>query len=119
MVVIVERQASGVVLDSFVMSCRAMGYGVEQVTLSHVMEAEGSDQDFVGLFRSTDRNDPASGLYQEAGFVQDEDAADRWKRARGEPIALGNVWTNRTRCEIFARGAGPGRDPALALRAAA
>jgi len=91
-VVIVERQESCVVLDSFVMSCRAMGYGVEQVTLSHVMEAEGSDRDFVGLFRSTDRNDPASGLYQEAGFVQDEDAADRWKRARGEPIADRPAW---------------------------
>ena len=69
-----------------------MGYGDEQVTLSHEMEAEGSDRDFVGLFRSTDRNDPASGLYQEAGFVQDEDAADRWKRARGEPIADRPAW---------------------------
>ncbi|MBK6777956.1 MAG: hypothetical protein IPG75_00010 [Gemmatimonadetes bacterium] len=67
-VVIVERQSGRVVLDSFIMSCRAMGFELERLMLALVREAEGSGRELVGRFVPTDRNGPASGLYPGQGF---------------------------------------------------
>lgn len=67
-VVIVERQPGRAVLDSFIMSCRAMGFELERLMLALVREAEGVDRELVGRFVPTDRNGPASGLYPGQGF---------------------------------------------------
>ncbi|MGB8523765.1 MAG: HAD-IIIC family phosphatase [Candidatus Acidiferrales bacterium] len=69
-VVIIERRNDEVVFDSFVMSCRAMGFGLEQLMLRMVMDSERSATRYVGRFIATDRNSPASTLYTDAGFVQ-------------------------------------------------
>jgi FkbH-like protein len=71
-VVIVERHGSEVIFDSFVMSCRAMGFGLEQLMLRLVMDSEGASR-YVGRFIPTDRNSPASVLYSDAGFLQTND----------------------------------------------
>ncbi|MDG2050546.1 MAG: HAD-IIIC family phosphatase [Myxococcota bacterium] len=91
-VVIVEREDSRVVFNSFIMSCRAMGYGVEQVALSRVMEAEGAGKEFVGVFRPSDRNDPASGLYGEAGFTQDGTETELWKLSAAKSPGVVPAW---------------------------
>src|SRR5262249_9698834 len=59
-VVIVERQGDERVFQSFVMSCRAMGFELERLMLRLVLEAEESGAArFVGRFVPTDRNTPA------------------------------------------------------------
>lgn len=68
-IAIVERIGGDRVFDSFVMSCRAMGFGLERLMLHRVMEAESPAQRYVGRFHPTARNGPASGLFPEAGFT--------------------------------------------------
>ena len=77
MVVLVRRDGSEVEFDSIVMSCRAMGYGLEQWMLSHVMQEEKADV-FRGRFLPTDRNSPAAGLYSSCGFTEEESGC--WRR---------------------------------------
>jgi FkbH-like protein len=65
----IVRDAEGEkVIDSFVMSCRAMGFELERLMLAKVIEAEGADKPFVGRFVPTDRNAPAMHLYSANGF---------------------------------------------------
>jgi FkbH-like protein len=68
-VAIVRREAGRRVIESFVMSCRAMGFGLEQLVLRRVLDAEGRPGTaFVGRYVATDRNTPCSGLYEAGGF---------------------------------------------------
>jgi FkbH-like protein len=71
-VVIVKRDGNVSHLDSFVMSCRAMGFALERLTLGLVMQREGGDRAFHGEFIRTDRNTPAARLFAEAGFTEKE-----------------------------------------------
>lgn len=62
-------------VESFIMSCRAMGFRLETAFLRTVLESE-TDQapgTVRGLFLSTDRNRPASALFRESGFSEGED----------------------------------------------
>jgi FkbH-like protein len=83
MVVLVRRDGSEVEFDSIVMSCRAMGYGLEQWMLARVMQKEKAKV-FRGRFLPTDRNSPAAGLYSSCGFVEDESGV--WCRAAEPPL---------------------------------
>ena len=49
-----------------------MGFGLERLMLRAVMDAESSSTSFVGRFIPTDRNTPASGLFREHGFREQE-----------------------------------------------
>jgi FkbH-like protein len=69
-VVILKREPEATVVDSFVMSCRAMGFGLERLMLRAALEAAGARKAVVGRFVPTDRNTPASGLFRENGFQQ-------------------------------------------------
>lgn len=91
-VVIIERQEGSVVFDSFVMSCRAMGYGVEKVALQKVIELEGFEKSFQGIFRPTERNDPASSLFEEAGFIAEDGAEGSWHRSALKAPAAPPAW---------------------------
>lgn len=70
-VVIVRRTADEAVLDSFIMSCRAMGFGFEHVMLA-VTVSTHPGRTIVGRFVPTDRNEPASNFFAAAGFVETE-----------------------------------------------
>jgi predicted enzyme involved in methoxymalonyl-ACP biosynthesis len=59
-----------VVFDSFIMSCRAMGFEIERLVLRLVMDAEQEAQSFLGRFMPTDRNTPAADLFVSNGFSQ-------------------------------------------------
>jgi FkbH-like protein len=69
-VVIIDCRDTEAIFDSFVMSCRAMGFGLERLVLRLVLDAEKDATRFVGRFVRTDRNLPASTLFTEAGFRQ-------------------------------------------------
>ncbi|MDR0787714.1 MAG: hypothetical protein LBG44_07595 [Gemmatimonadota bacterium] len=72
-VVVVARQGgSAITFESFVMSCRAMGFGLEQAFLRLVLDAE-SAAGARGLFIPTDRNAPSSQLFADNGFHQSDE----------------------------------------------
>lgn len=67
--------------DSVIMSCRAMGFGLEVALLREVMQVYGPGP-YTGLFRSTPRNSPAADLFGRAGFV--ETSPGRWTLSGGQ-----------------------------------
>lgn len=69
---IVERGNGACIFDSFVMSCRAMGFELERLALCLTMETEAADT-FIGRFVPTDRNTPAAEFYGSNGFTQASD----------------------------------------------
>jgi FkbH-like protein len=71
-VVITVREPGGEVeIDSFIMSCRAMGFGLEQFALAEITRRLNAPR-FTARFIPTDRNGPAAGLYPSNGFVETE-----------------------------------------------
>jgi FkbH-like protein len=80
-VVIIDHSAPGVAeINSFVMSCRAMGFGLEYLVLNQVT-AGSPDVEWRGRFVPTDRNAPAAGMYSSAGFTQAGGAGELWSLA--------------------------------------
>jgi FkbH-like protein len=57
-------------IDSFIMSCRAMGFGLEQLVL-HELTAARPEATWVGCFIPTERNGPAASLFANAGFQEE------------------------------------------------
>ncbi|MDX3908896.1 MAG: HAD-IIIC family phosphatase [Sphingobium sp.] len=58
-------------IDSFVMSCRAMGRGVETEILHRVQDrlaSTNSDATLLAAYRPTARNAPVAGLFEDHGF---------------------------------------------------
>lgn len=56
-------------IDSFVMSCRAMGYKVEQQMLFELLRAQGENiQGLIGRYIESPKNGPCRGLYKSCGF---------------------------------------------------
>ncbi len=66
--VIIEQKADTSIFDSFIMSCRAMGFGLEQLMLRLVLESDKNSNKFIGRFIPTDRNTPAKDLFSGNGF---------------------------------------------------
>ena len=65
---ITERTSDDeVIFDSIIMSCRAMGFGLEQALLSKLIDREPGKR-YIGLFIPTERNGPAAGLFANCGF---------------------------------------------------
>lgn len=67
-VVVVRRDPPGIVIEDVVMSCRAMGFGLEQLMLRRVLEAEAPWSTCRGLVVPTEKNGPVRDLFSEAGF---------------------------------------------------
>ena len=80
-VIIVERRGEDALFDSFVMSCRAMGFQFEQAIIRLVLDTEPEIVRWVGLFIPTDRNTPAASLFADSGFVARGD--HEWVLERG------------------------------------
>jgi FkbH-like protein len=88
--VIVERRGEEAVVDSVVMSCRAMGFQLEHAVLRLAFDAEPDATRWLGLFVPTDRNTPAAGLFAECGFVAKDD--DAWVRDPGAADPVVPAW---------------------------
>ena len=67
-VVLVIRKETELVFDSVIMSCRAMGFGLETVLLRAVIDAGPPAQRALGRYLPTERNRPCAGLFAGAGF---------------------------------------------------
>ena len=68
--VIVVRHGDLPSIESFVMSCRAMGYGAEQIILDLVISRFGMP--LSARLVHTRLNEPCHGLYASAGFIEKE-----------------------------------------------
>ena len=87
---IVRDAANEKVIDSFVMSCRAMGFELERLVLSKLIEAEGTAMPIVGRFVPTDRNAPAMQLFSSNGFVARSDS--EWVLEKGSAAPPAPTW---------------------------
>ena len=68
--VIVERAADQLVIfDSVIMSCRAIGFCLEQLLVRRTLEAEPA-RAYRGLITPTERNAPSAGLFRHMGFTE-------------------------------------------------
>lgn len=66
---VVKRQDEARVIDLFVMSCRAMGFGLENYMLRKIVEAESVEgKKFIGRYIPNDRNMPAASLFKNNRF---------------------------------------------------
>lgn len=92
--VILEVQDNAAIFESFVMSCRAMGFGLEHLMLSHILNELNEVSRFVGRFIQTDRNNPAMFLFSEAGFKAE--GPHEWILMNGEPKPKGPAWFSVT-----------------------
>lgn len=92
--VILEVQNDYAIFESFVMSCRAMGFGLEQLMLTYILNEIGDVSRFVGRFIQTDRNGPAMFLFSEAGFKAQE--PDEWILKSGDPRPKCPAWFTLT-----------------------
>ncbi len=70
-VAILHREGARGTIESFVMSCRAMGFGMEQAMLAQ-LAAGAATGELAGRFVPSSRNEPASALYPGAGFTAAE-----------------------------------------------
>ncbi|HKT81647.1 MAG TPA: HAD-IIIC family phosphatase [Vicinamibacterales bacterium] len=68
-------------IDTWVMSCRVLGRGLERFVMEAVLDAARTRgiETLVGLYRPTDRNALVSGLFDELGFTQlpSDDGSER------------------------------------------
>ncbi len=90
LVAIVERQRDRAIFDSFIMSCRAMGFEIERLALRLAMDAEQDARSFAGRFVPTDRNTPAAELFAMNGFTQT--SATEWQLDGASPRPEQPAW---------------------------
>jgi FkbH-like protein len=84
-VVVVARSGADATIESFVMSCRAMGFQLEHLIIALLLEAEADAHRFIGRFVATDRNTPAMNLFSSCAFHEQSDATFAWQRGETEP----------------------------------
>jgi FkbH-like protein len=87
-VMIVElRPQRTALVKSFIMSCRAVGFGFEHRMLTEVVTACSSQVDeFIGRYVASDRNAPCREVFEENGFSRVSDTD--WSYRIGEARAL-------------------------------
>ena len=61
-------------LDTFLLSCRVMGRGVENLILSHLLQdaKKNGIKEFIAEFIPTEKNKPSSNFLKENGFIKRE-----------------------------------------------
>lgn len=84
--VVITRRTDGVLTyDSIVMSCRAMGFGLESLLLRGPIDAARGVERAVGRYVPTARNSPCANLFRDAGFGQGPVGEWRLELSRGLP----------------------------------
>lgn len=76
-VIIVDlRESAHAKIDSFVMSCRAMGFSLEKALIYDLMNIlkEKGVCIVEGIFIPTDRNSPAESLYSDVNFIKKDES---------------------------------------------
>jgi FkbH-like protein len=89
--VVITRCAKGLLFyDSVVMSCRAMGFGLESLLLRGPMDSVDGVTSAVGRYIATERNSPCAGLFRDAGFKQGSN--DEWTLDLSGPLPEAPDW---------------------------
>ncbi|PXF32850.1 hypothetical protein WH50_02130 [Pokkaliibacter plantistimulans] len=73
------------IYESVVMSCRAMGFGLESLLISMPVATFTGIHTLVGTFTASERNSPCADLFHNAGFVKASD--HQWYR----PVSAGKL----------------------------
>ncbi len=90
-VAIVRREADDRIVEAVVMSCRAMGFGLERLVVRRLIAAEdGPGVRFIGRYLPTDRNEPCRSLWESCGFVANGD--ETWVLEAGAPRLQEPPW---------------------------
>ena len=67
--IIIKKIEDKLIFESFIMSCRAMGFGLERLMLKLVLQEEQEGiKKFIGRFIKTDKNTPAKDIFSSNGF---------------------------------------------------
>ena len=78
--------------ENVVMSCRAMGFGLEAQLVRGVLDDRRGATVAVGRYVPTDRNNPCAGLFSSLGFVRDGE--HDWRLALGGELPAVPRWLN-------------------------
>ena len=89
-VVITERQRDELLFDSVVMSCRAMGFGLERLLVAGPLSDQTGWVSARGYFIPTSRNEPASSFFSDAGFH--ECSPGEWQLYASAPVPPVPEW---------------------------
>ena len=92
-VAILRQHPEAIEIDSFIMSCRAMGFGLENYLLADVLAATAG-QTIDARFIATDRNGPAASLYPSCGFA--EISPGHWRLRPDDPRPQAPGWFTST-----------------------
>lgn len=95
-VVILHRDGGQLVFDSLVMSCRAMGFGLQRALVISSLNASHGWHEAIGLVIPTLRNEPVHSVFDDCGFERiDQSPAEldvrvsRWQLLSGvAPVAV-------------------------------
>lgn len=80
--VITRRTGDEVSFENVVMSCRAMGFGLETALIRCAMDDLSDAGIFTGRYIATERNAPCAGLFEQCGFADRGDGV--WALASSE-----------------------------------
>jgi predicted enzyme involved in methoxymalonyl-ACP biosynthesis len=89
-IIILSRKAEEITIDSFVMSCRAMGFGLEQAFLRLVLDEEKQAKRAVGRYVPTDRNQPCARVFADNGFRSVDET--NWLLDHGDERPVVPAW---------------------------
>jgi FkbH-like protein len=89
-VVIVKRDGERAIIDSFIMSCRAMGFQFEALMMRQAIALQDYAREIAGEFIPTERNNPASSLFADEGFTKSGET--EWVLPAGAPRKETPTW---------------------------
>jgi len=87
-VAILRHDDAGSVLDTFLMSCRVLGRGVEDALLAACLQASArrGAREVIGEFIPTAKNARVADFYPSRGFAAD--AGNRFRRSSADPLGF-------------------------------
>ncbi len=86
-----RREGSDLVLETFLLSCRALGRSIETAMMAAVVHETGMER-IVADYLPTARNAPCAGFLAGAGFRPCPEDASRWWRSTAEPPLTAPDW---------------------------
>jgi FkbH-like protein len=107
-VVLLQREGRLVHVDSFLMSCRAMGRGIETAIMNHLkvrLQEDRNGYELRGRFIPTAKNRPVETFYEDQGFrllERKEDGEKRYALRREDAVPRPCSWIQVVQDELVA-----------------
>ncbi len=89
-----KDDGEALVIDSFLLSCRVMGRGIETAIMNQIKKKfllEGKYREIRAEYRKTKKNVPVEGFYEKQGFTQTQsfsDVGDSFQLSRNEVMII-------------------------------